>query len=354
MISYMRKIVSFRMIYVSKVDIKQNTARAKHIRSLIAASKNKYPSIKFIFYSYKKPFKNLNTLKILILNTFSKKNKIYSRDIEFVFIAAILGLQAVYEIHHFGMIRKKTRFCFINRKFLNFLSKNKNVKFVTLTKSCQRVLKYIYTNIDDSRINVIPDAGQKKKIGNLKSGSGNKNKISLNYAGSFLPGKGGLESVNLAHNLIQYQFNFAGELDKETYKSLCSAKNIKYFGYLNDNEINSFYETSDILIAPIGRRIFLDKSLKNEITFYTSPLKLYEYSFTSKPIITIDRPCTRIFRNMPGVWFIDKNKANCIRSWREIIDYVYAKRNELNELLDKRQRYLYTWNQRITAMQKIK
>ena len=61
----------------------------------------------------------------------------------------------------------------------------------------------------------------------------------------------------------------------------------------------------------------------------------------------------REFLNMPGVWFIDKNKANCIKSWRNI-DYVYAKRNEMSELLDKRQRYLYNWNQRIIAMQKIK
>ena len=33
-------------------------------------------------------------------------------------------------------------------------------------------------------------------------------------------------------------------------------QNIKFFGYLNDNEINSFYENSDILIAPIGREYF--------------------------------------------------------------------------------------------------
>jgi len=340
------------MIYVSKVDIKKNTARAKHIRSLISASKSKHSYIKFIFYNYRKPFKNLNTLKILFFNSFSKKNKIYSRDIEFVIMAAILGLKAVYEIHHFGMLRNKTRFSLINRIFLYYLSKNKNVKFVTLTKSSGRVLKYIYPQIVDSRIKVIPDAGVKQKIGNFKLRPEKSNKIILTYAGSFLPGKGGLESVNLASKLIEYQFNLAGKLDRETYKSLSYAKNIKFFGYLNDLEINSFYENSDILIAPVGRRIFLDKSLNNEITFYTSPLKLYEYSFTSKPIITIDRPCTRIFKNMPGVWFIDKKKANCIKTWREIIDNVYDKKNQINELIQERKDYLYSWDQRIIEMTK--
>ena len=134
------------MIYVSKVDIKQNTARAKHIRSLISASKSKHSYIKFIFYNYRKPFKNLNTLKILFFNSFSKKNKIYSRDIEFVIMAAILGLKAVYEIHHFGMLRNKTRFSLINRTFLYYLSKNKNVKFVTLLRAWKSPEIYLSTN----------------------------------------------------------------------------------------------------------------------------------------------------------------------------------------------------------------
>ncbi len=344
------------MIYVSKVNINKNTARAKHIRSLIAANKLNDFSVRFLFYSYKRPLRNLNTLKILFLNSLKKRDKIYTRDIEFAFLAILLGAKAIYEIHHFGMVRNGTRFSLINKLFLLVLSKNKNIKFVTLTKSSARVLKYIYPEIVDSRIKIIPDAGGSQIHTNYKLSTQTqiKSKIVLAYAGSFMPGKGGEESIILATKLNEYRFNLAGELHKENSSHLKLSRNIQLYGYIEDKEIYNFYEASDILIAPIGRRIFLDKSLRNEITFYTSPLKLFEYSFTSKPIITIDRPCTRVFKNMPGIWFIDKNKANCSNSWRKIINDILAEKNHINGLLEERKKYLYSWEERISEMITIK
>ena len=270
MIFHMRKNISFRMIYVSKVDIKRNTARAKHIRSLIAAERFINHHLKFVFYSYKKPFKNLSTLKILFFNSLFKKDIIYTRDIEFALIAAIFGVKVIYEIHHFGVIRNTTRFGFLNKLIMYYLSNNKLVKYVTLTKNSARALRYIYPKIKDSRIYIIPDAGGLKKVNyseiNLER-KNNEEKIVLSYAGSFMPGKGGLESIFLASKLSQYQFNLAGNIDQKIMDKIKSLKNIKFIGYLKDNEIDEFYNSSDILIAPIGRRIFLDKKLKMKLLF---------------------------------------------------------------------------------------
>ena len=357
MISHTQKNISFRMIYVSKVDIKRNTARAKHIRSLIAAESLIKPSLKFVFYSYKKPLKNLSTLKILFFNSFYKKHVIYTRDIEFALIAAITGVRVIYEIHHFGIIRNSTRFGFLNKLIMYYLSNKNFVRYVTLTKNSARVLKYIFPKIIDSRVYIIPDAGGLTAVNYSKNNLAYKNneeKIVLSYAGSFMPGKGGLETIFLASKLRKYQFNLAGNLDPKIIEQIKDLNNVKFFGYLKDYEIDEFYNSVDILIAPIGRRIFLDKELKNEITFYTSPLKLYEYSFTSKPIITIDRPCTRIFRDMPGVWFVDKNKENCLNTWQSIINDVYKRKKDTSKLLEERQKHIFTWEKRLIEMLKIK
>ena len=39
------------MFYLSKIDIEKNTARAKHIRSLIQANNNIQSPLKFLFYN---------------------------------------------------------------------------------------------------------------------------------------------------------------------------------------------------------------------------------------------------------------------------------------------------------------
>ena len=350
------------MLYVSKINIENNTARAKHIRSLIVANSSLNYPIEFIFYNFKRPFNNLRCLKKLILNIFFIKKKIYTRDIEYALIASIFRLKVTFEIHHFGIIRNSTKYYFLKRNILYLLSKSQFVRFVTLTQDCGRVLNYLYPNIDKKRIYTIPDAGffnkaiNKNKVSKVIITKNQNTKITLSYAGSFLPGKGGLETIFLADNLKQYQFNLAGNLDQNYKSKIQSMDNITFFGYLNDYDINYFYQQSDILLAPIGKRIFLDKELNNEITFYTSPLKLYEYFYTCKPIITFDRPCTRSFRNLPGVWFVNKDKENCFNTWKELINEVnfYISKNDLNDLLKARQKYSFTWENRINEMIRMK
>ena len=348
------------MLYLSKVNIEKNTARAKHIRSLIIANKNISCPLSFLFYNFKTPLKNFSSLIIFLKNFIHKKETIYTRDIEFSAIATLFKVNNIYEIHHFGNVRSSTKFSFFNKILLSYLSKIKCVKFVTLTKSSLRVLKYLYPSISDERIIIIPDAGGLRPNTFTKFESkiiDKKGKLILSYAGSFLPGKGGLEVINLAKILKQYQFNIAGNIEKKIMDQILNFDNLHWKGYLDDFEILNFYEFSDILIAPIGERIFLDIDKKNEITFYTSPLKLYEYSFTNKPILTVDRPCTRVFRKMPGVWFIDKDKSYSPNAWIEAINQIneYLKSNNYRvNLLKPRKKYIYNWEERINEMINIK
>lgn len=358
----MQKKFFFRMIYVSKINLHNNTARAKHIRSLILANSNLNCPLEFVFYNFKRPFKNLKFLKKLTFNIFFTNKKIYTRDLEYALIASIFRIKVIFEIHHFGIIRSTTKYYVIKRFILYFLSKSEFVRFVTLTDHSVRVLNYLYPSIEKKRIYIIPDAAFINKVFNKNKVSkfilikDRNKKTTLSYAGSFLPGKGGLETIYLADNLKQFQFNLAGNIDQDYESKIKSIDNINFFGYLNDHDINYFYQQSDILLAPIGKRIFLDKELNNEITFYTSPLKLYEYFSTSKPIITFNRPCTRIFWNMPGVWFVNKDKENCFNTWINLINEVniYISKIDGNDLLKARQKYIFTWENRINEMIRIK
>ena len=267
------------MIYITKIDFTKNTARAKHIRSLMKANKKLNKPFIFLFYDLKKPHKELvNFIKVL-LDSIKKKETFYTRDLEFAALAIFFQIKVIFEIHQYGMIRDSTRFSKFNKLILFLLRKLKKINFVTLTKNSLRVLNYLFPKIKKENIYIIPDAGEKIKNTKTKKNNSIKKffKLNIGYAGSFLPGKGGLETINLARELKNYRFNIAGILDKEKINKLHNSKNVYYSGYLNDYEIQKFYDENDVLIAPIGERIFLDKKYLNEITFYTSILNYLNF-----------------------------------------------------------------------------
>jgi len=344
------------MLYLSKIDKNANTARAKHIRSLINANENLSKPIKFYFYNFKIPLKNFKNFCLFLKQALSYKNTIYTRDLDYAFLLSILNMKVIFEIHQFGMIRKSTRLHRFNRIFLYFLANNIKVKLVTLTPYSARVLKYLFS-IKDKRVFIIPDAGNPSFILKKSNDSNiivNRN-FTIGYAGSFSKGKGGSETINLAKKLKNYHFFIAGNLNSSQEQYAKSIDNLTYCGYLDDKKMNEFYNLNDILIAPIAKRIFLGSKMNNEITFYTSPLKLYEYIATDKPIITIDRPSTRQFKKVPGVWFIDKKYETSIEIWQETLEEVKLKilNKEIEGISRRRKFFIYDWKSRINDMNRI-
>lgn len=344
------------MLYLSKINKNANTARAKHVRSLMNANEKLSKPIKFYFYNFKIPFKNIKYIFLFLKEALSFKNTIYTRDLDYAFLLSTLKMKVIFEIHQFGMIRKSTRLNRLNRIFLYFLANNRNVNFVTLTPYSARVMKNLFST-EKNRVFIIPDAGE-PCFGLKKSSASNiisKKNFTIGYAGSFLKGKGGIETIKLAKELKKYNFVIAGNLNLSQKKQVQSIDNLHYCGYLDDNKINEFYNLSDILIAPIAKRIFLGKKLNNEITFYTSPLKLYEYIATDKPVITIDRPSTRQFKKVPGVWFIDKKYETSIEMWEDTLEDVKTKilNREFESICRKRKLFIYDWKSRIIDMNSI-
>ena len=90
----MLKVFSFEMYYISKINIKRNTARAKHLRSLIQANKNLNLPIQFIFYNLKNPFRNLKSILFILISSFKGRIKIYTRDIELAWFFSIFNIDS--------------------------------------------------------------------------------------------------------------------------------------------------------------------------------------------------------------------------------------------------------------------
>ena len=113
----------------------------------------------------------------------------------------------------------------------------------------------------------------------------NKNSINISYCGSLYEYKGISLIVKAAQKLPQFNFHIVGGRNREEilrYKNIAS-KNIIFYGLINYNEIPNYLYSSDLLLIPYNRRG--NKFSKSNIT---SPIKLFEYLSTKKPVLCSD------------------------------------------------------------------
>ena len=148
------------MLYITKTNIDQKTARAKHVKSLIKYSnylkkeiifiyRQKYSKNKFIFY--------LNVIFQIIKN---HKRKIYTRDLDIALIILLLRRKGTFELHQYGFIRKSLNlnFIYIRRIIFTKIIKSSEISIVVLTKSSSKFLKRLYKSRINKPIYVIRDA----------------------------------------------------------------------------------------------------------------------------------------------------------------------------------------------------
>ena len=345
------------MLYITKTNLDQKTARAKHVKSLIKYSKYLNKDITFICKDNKSKNKIFFYLKVIYFLFKRPQSKIYTRDFDIALIIHILRRKGVFEIHQFGFIKRDLdlKFIYIRRFILFQILKSSRIQIVVLTKYSSQFLKRLFKQKLNKKIHVITDASDDLKMDNHIKTSCKKEKINLGYCGSFLPGKGGFESIKIAKDAPQFNFLLAGPITKNQKLEISNYSNCYYYGNLDEKSLENFYEECDILIAPVGKRIFLDFEKKNEITFFTSPLKIYEYIVKNKPIISTNCPSTREFKDIKGIWLINKNDSLKTRAWINTI--ITISKDSLfrnDELIYKlRAKDIYNWGDRLNDMEKV-
>ena len=343
------------MLYITKINLDQRTARAKHVKSLIKFAK--YNKKEIIFICKNKLNKISFYLQVIFQIIKNNKRKVYTRDLDIAFIILLLKRTGVFEVHQYGFLRKEFNCTFfpIRRILFSKIINSTNISIVVLTKNSSKFLRRLYKSKIKKNIFIIKDASDNFKVNLWNSNNFKRGKINIGYCGSFLPGKGGYESIKIASDAPEFNFFLAGPLDLNQKLEIKRYKNCFYFGNLDELSLENFYKKCDILIAPIGNRIFLDKEKNNEITFFTSPLKIFEYLVMNKPIITTDCPATREFKDFAGVWIINKKDSSSTSQWIKQVHEISRNilfRNE--KLLSKlRSQKIYSWGDRLNDMEKI-
>ncbi len=318
-----------KIIYISDSILPSKTANSVHVMNmcnslaeighkvLFIAVSTKQLELKnvdniFSFYGIKKTFnlkiisalhfknKILNAIyRELIINPKIKKilknhkpDIVYGRQVFGCYIAAKQGLPVILESH-----APMWEIGPVNNLYFNKLIKHKNfVRLIVITEALKNIYRKKNYNIDD--IAVLPDASVpvpdfSHKI-KLNSNSGN---LKIMYTGHLYPGRGIENIIYLAEQLPEHDFYIVGGLDKDIdfWKSKINFKNLHFLGFVSPADVYKYRNSADILLAPYQKKVLVYGA--HETSQFMSPLKIFEYMSSKKPVICSDLPVLREILN---------------------------------------------------------
>ncbi|MDD4761547.1 MAG: glycosyltransferase family 4 protein [Candidatus Pacebacteria bacterium] len=226
-----------------------------------------------------------------------KEDIVYTREAEIASIMIKKGNKVFYEGHNWP---KKDKI------HLEMLKKTKGI--ICITKGLAE--RYIEKGIKKEKILVAPDGVDLEKflaVNHLSKEKARKElklpenrKIAV-YVGSFYKWKGIDVLLKAAEKMREVIFVVAGsgKIEKEL------PENVKMVGKKLKTEVPKWLLAADVLILP--------NSGKEDISrLYTSPLKMFEYMASGRPIVASDLPSIREVLNENNAVLVEPDKEESL------------------------------------------
>jgi glycosyltransferase involved in cell wall biosynthesis len=285
---------------------------------------------------------------------------LYTRLPQTAAFASMIGFPTVLEIHDYPQARMGK---FLFRLFL--LGKGKK-KLVTITRALKKDLSNLFEIINDNQFTVVaPDGVDLQRYENLptpmearKIAFVNLSKVDINkvnsakimagYTGHLYAGRGINFILQLAKNLPETVFLIVGgekddvQILNEKIKQL-NIKNIIVTGFIPNAELPTYQAACDFLLMPYQSQIAASSG--GDISKYLSPMKLFEYLATGRPIISSDLPVLREILNEDNAILLPHNKPEI---WIREIQKLTQDPKRQKEIAEnaKHDSLAYSWDKR--------
>lgn len=201
------------------------------------------------------------------------------------FASVLNGLPTIYETHKpFSAHSAGDRFC-LDRLFRSASFRG----LVTISKPLKESL-VMETNLPASRILVAPDAAQVPIVLHPAS-LGGRGRLQVGYIGGFYSGRGIDLLLAVAAQLPEMDFHLVGGTRSDLAKWLgetAEQPNVQFHGYQPPSRAAELRAGCDVLVAPYSRATMIENGI--ETTAWMSPLKIFEYMASAKPILCSDLP----------------------------------------------------------------
>ena len=270
-----------------------------------------------------------------------KIKKVITRDPLTALYAALMGMDVVLDLH--GDLRHLCGRAYHIFKIKSIVSK-KNLQFSTVTHSIKKHYVLNYNNLYEKMV-VIPNGVTLDNYKILPSDMVLKNDIPrIGYIGKFSIGKGIDTIIKIAKVMPKYTFYMYGGTRNiaENRTGLTVSDNIVFGGYIDNSKVPELIKEMDIMLLPNKENQICKGELMGE---YTSPIKMFEYMASGRPIIASDIPVLREVLNEQNCYFANEDD---ISSWIGCIEYINNNRTEALEKsrCAKKDVEQYTWRKR--------
>ena len=243
-----------------------------------------------------------------------------TRNYFICFLLTLFGKKVILEIHH--DIKVEGRITKFIIKYLNILNKKNLIKIVAISNAVKNLFVNKY-NVHAEKITVLP-SGSSIQINHSSKFQNNK-RMKIGYFGSISLSKGISTLIRLSKIDPENDYFIYGG-DKETISKIRMINRNKNL-FLKNNipykEISKIMLKMDVLTLPYTK-IIKSAGEVDDISKYTSPLKLFDYLAVGKMIITSDLKVLREVINSKNAFFV-RNYEN-IYEWKKNI--TIAKNNK--------------------------
>ena len=170
----------------------------------------------------------------------------------------------------------------------------------------------------------------------------------IGYVGSLRPGKG-MELIHqLAALMPEHEFHIVGGDDHTVgkWKSKANHPNLIFHGFISPSKTDEYIAQFDVLLAPYQPVVLVGNDNIN-ISPWMSPLKIFEYMKSGKPIVASNLPVLReVLEHGRNALLADATDPN---DWRENISRLLSDQQLQSEICRNAYedfRAKYTWERR--------
>ena len=279
----------------------------------------------------------------------------YGRDLYSCFFAVLLGLPVVYEAHAPSETQRPAK-AWVTRQLLgsSYLK-----RLVVISDALGRTFlegtkaDLEGTKADSEKLLVAHDAARDHprtlsnptvKLNGVGSG------LKVGYVGHLYPGRGIEVIVELARRCPWAQFHIVGGTAEHLRfwrVEAAGVGNVQLHGFVPPAQAQRYCQACDVLLAPYQTKVAVAGESALNTAEYMSPLKIFEYMATGKPIVCSDLPVLReVLRHKDNAWLCSPDRVD---QWQDALVQLHDQpdlRRRLGEQARHDFEVLYTWEVR--------